>query len=624
MTGIAAVDALEANAVAALEFDTDAEAKRLEDEAGPGLARCYLNGAKFQAKVADAVQDAEVAETMEGASTFTLSLHDPDDELLQSALFAGDVRVRVDDDDYELVHIASRPPQLTLTFEDDNVDRMRSVTKPRKARRSRRVSRVGFCITMVRDTPGKRIPVFAPERGPQPITRREPPKEKAKRKRERRNGFPAGADIEVKGVRANAAQRNVLDDVLEQGVDQKVNTRCLIGGVIAVTGESAAQNLGGGDRDSVGAFQQRRSQGWPATRNVKRDAREFYRRLVPLERRYGHSRKIGWLVDQVQRSNTFGTANQGAGYDRWVSEAEHTVDAWTGGGGAGSSDSSTKRRKPYEFRRGEPGKREDTWTALGRLMQEVRWRRFMRRGVLWLVREDWLNAQPARMVLNRQSPGVQRIEFERDAGKPVQSATVTLLAKYAAVLPGDRIDLTKLGKGSGRYLVSTVRRSRFRPVVSVELKRRTLAAREPLGEQVSSTRGKGGGGAATGTLQWPTTSHVVTSGFGHRSSPGGVGSTNHDGIDIGVPVGTAVHAADGGKVVKAGPNGGYGNYVEIDHGKGLHTFYGHLSKIEVRVGQAVDKGDTIARSGNTGTSTGAHLHFGLHKDGVGRDPRTYL
>ena len=70
--------------------------------------------------------------------------------------------------------------------------------------------------------------------------------------------------------------------------------------------------------------------------------------------------------------------------------------------------------------------------------------------------------------------------------------------------------------------------------------------------------------------------------------------------------------------------GGYGNYVEIDHGGGLHSYYGHLLRSGVRVGQVVQKGERIALTNNTGSSTGPHLHFGAKKGGTAVDPMNYL
>jgi murein DD-endopeptidase MepM/ murein hydrolase activator NlpD len=124
-------------------------------------------------------------------------------------------------------------------------------------------------------------------------------------------------------------------------------------------------------------------------------------------------------------------------------------------------------------------------------------------------------------------------------------------------------------------------------------------------------------------LIWPVDG-LITSGFGPRSSPGGVGSTNHEGIDFGVPEGTPIRAAKGGTVIIASYQGGYGNYTCIDHGGGLSTCYGHQSSFAVSAGQSVDQGQIIGYSGNTGASTGPHLHFEVRINGVAQDPMGYL
>jgi len=124
-------------------------------------------------------------------------------------------------------------------------------------------------------------------------------------------------------------------------------------------------------------------------------------------------------------------------------------------------------------------------------------------------------------------------------------------------------------------------------------------------------------------LIWPV-SGTFTSGFGSRSSPGGVGSTNHEGIDIAVPEGTPIRAAKGGTVIMASYNGGYGNYTCIDHGSGLSTCYAHQSSFAVSAGQQVRQGQVIGYSGNTGASTGPHLHFEVRINGVAQDPMAYL
>ena len=128
-----------------------------------------------------------------------------------------------------------------------------------------------------------------------------------------------------------------------------------------------------------------------------------------------------------------------------------------------------------------------------------------------------------------------------------------------------------------------------------------------------------------GGYVWPCNGiRWITSKFGGRNSPGGIGSTNHKGVDIGTPMGTPVLAAKAGKVTWASSNGGYGQCVIISHGKGNSTLYGHLSGYNVKVGDMVSQGQVIAYSGNTGNSTGPHLHFGIMENDGWVDPLTYL
>lgn len=119
-------------------------------------------------------------------------------------------------------------------------------------------------------------------------------------------------------------------------------------------------------------------------------------------------------------------------------------------------------------------------------------------------------------------------------------------------------------------------------------------------------------------------SGTITSRFGSRTSPGGIGSTNHKGLDISAKQGTAIKAAASGTVIFAGYKGSLGNLVIIDSGKGVETYYGHCSKLYVSKGQKVNAGDKIAAVGQTGTATGPHLHFEVHVKGTAVNPQKYL
>ena len=155
--------------------------------------------------------------------------------------------------------------------------------------------------------------------------------------------------------------------------------------------------------------------------------------------------------------------------------------------------------------------------------------------------------------------------------------------------------------------------------VNGEETERTILSSVTLKEPVTEHRIRGTKARPTwmptGSFRWPTSGRI-SSYFGGRKSPGGIGSTNHKGIDIAVPRGTPIYAADGGTVTYSGWMSGYGYLVQIDHGNGYVTRYGHNSSLTVSVGQHVYKGQQVARAGSTGNSTGNHCHFEMQYNGA--------
>jgi murein DD-endopeptidase MepM/ murein hydrolase activator NlpD len=143
-----------------------------------------------------------------------------------------------------------------------------------------------------------------------------------------------------------------------------------------------------------------------------------------------------------------------------------------------------------------------------------------------------------------------------------------------------------------------------------------IAAQIRAHQSSSGSSGSSGSGASTSGLIWPVNG-PITSGFGWRWG------RMHEGIDIGAPCGTPIHAAASGTVIYSGWADGYGNFVVIDHGNGLATAYGHQSAIYVS-GGAVSQGQAIGAVGSTGHSTGCHLHFEVRVNGNPVDPLGYL
>ena len=136
---------------------------------------------------------------------------------------------------------------------------------------------------------------------------------------------------------------------------------------------------------------------------------------------------------------------------------------------------------------------------------------------------------------------------------------------------------------------------------------------------------QGSGNYIGGTMQWPSKASTrITSPFGMRNHPILKVPKMHTGIDIGAGSGTDILAANAGTVITAGWNNSYGYMVMIDHGGGIVTLYAHASKLLVSTGNVVARGQTIAKVGSTGMSTGPHLHFEVRLNGVYKNPLDYV
>ena len=138
--------------------------------------------------------------------------------------------------------------------------------------------------------------------------------------------------------------------------------------------------------------------------------------------------------------------------------------------------------------------------------------------------------------------------------------------------------------------------------------------------------GGGNSGGSTTGFGWPLKGGAgrISSGFGGRKSPTAGASTYHKGVDLAAPSGTPILAVGSGKVVTATYSSSAGNYIMISHGNRLYTVYMHCSRLAVSAGKQVTKGQVIGYVGSTGISTGAHLHFGVTKNGSYVNPLNYI
>lgn len=159
---------------------------------------------------------------------------------------------------------------------------------------------------------------------------------------------------------------------------------------------------------------------------------------------------------------------------------------------------------------------------------------------------------------------------------------------------------------------------------TIEQKIKELEQQRKEEEAKNNAQNNGGGAVGTGSLVWPSYCTYITSRQGPRIHPISGQYKNHGGTDIGASYGSSIYAADAGVVTTSadGYNGGYGNYVIIDHGNGMTTLYAHMSSRAVSVGQSVSAGQVIGYVGSTGASTGPHLHFEMYINGSRIDPQT--
>jgi murein DD-endopeptidase MepM/ murein hydrolase activator NlpD len=174
-------------------------------------------------------------------------------------------------------------------------------------------------------------------------------------------------------------------------------------------------------------------------------------------------------------------------------------------------------------------------------------------------------------------------------------------------------------RSSQQSMLASVRQQRHadeEDLTKMQAASAAIAAQIRAHESSAPSGGSTGGGTSSSGFIWPVNG-PITSGFGWRWG------RLHEGIDIGVPCGTPIHAAASGTVIYSGWADGYGNFTVIDHGNGMATAYGHQSAIYVS-GGSVSQGQTIGAVGSTGHSTGCHLHFEVRVNGNPVDPLGYL
>lgn len=477
-----------------------------------------LKGEKFTAKVTDAiVGDPRIRRSIDESSEISLPIHDPRGELRRSKLLETKFDIELDDLWFRFVRLNRQGDTLTLYFEDREVARTRIAPGPLKAYRDQ-ITRAEFVLMNLRQVPGPTIPFYCPElHTKQPIEKASDGRD-AEREAPilRGKGIDSGAKLTVKGVAATPEQLRLGDRALRVAEADNAPSLAMVALIMALIQESVMSNPAGGDDSSVGPLQLLDIHG-------SVESRRDVENVVHLFLTKGFTGAGG----AIQFAKTVNSPAEicarvqgnlaGAGdYAPWEGEARKWVEAFGGGTIEGSVTKTITERYAYQRK-----PNEKIWDCVKRLADEVEWRRFATAGLVYYIAETDLMRSQVRMRVNDDTPGLEAIDFDWDAGKKRDEITVKARVRDWAAPPGTVLEAEGQGAAAdGRYLVTEIDRSLFSDLATITAHR----AQKPLPEPAPETRtksidlgGKSGGTVSGGDvgarlLRWAQSQIGVTEG----------------------------------------------------------------------------------------------------------------
>lgn len=478
-----------------------------------------FKGEKFRSNVTDAVLDAEVRRTIQGASTISLTLADDKNELVTRPIFRNQFDLEVDDLWFRLQGIEDTGDGLlSLGFEARDVNRLRHRTGHLKVLR-KQLTRAEFILLMIRELRHPAVSFFSPQvHVVQPVrSKRDHRRQKADRDEQRRPGFGPGANITVKGVRANPSQVRIAEVILDTCLSLNCNFRVMSMAIACATQESNMVDLQHGDyahSDSHGPFGQW-DVAYPNNRDLVGATKGFllgtpsgdHFGIIEYEKNHP-SANFSLSIAAVQRCREDLVME----YQRWKEEANNTVKEYLGGT-TGTTTYELEKKIPYAFER---KKDENSWKAMTRLAGEVRWRVFESNGLVYYVSDEYLLKSRVRALVTPDSPGVDKITAKYHGNKEVEEATITGRAKEWAAPPGTVVRISGKGKADGRWLVHEITSSLFSEDFEASLRRPVEPLPEPPPETKTITRtvstGSAGGssGGTSGELSQVRIRHRTT------------------------------------------------------------------------------------------------------------------
>jgi hypothetical protein len=452
-------------------------------------------------RVDESLVDGSVERTMQGASTLTMNLHDPDRILLQSGMFSYQIDVKLDRFYFRLVQVQKQGDELACTFEDRVVAWLREGNTPRKASRTA-MTRAEFAYSLVREVKkGGGIDFYCPElHVKQPIAKAQQKQTPTTRKAQRDPGVARTlSGLTVKGVKATSSQIRYAERALDVADSLGAPDKAKLALIEACIVESLLSNLAGGDRDSAGILQVRASTAKPmgiSNTDVEACCNAFLTKgftgrggAISLARS-NPGMSAGQIAQAVQGS-AYPTR-----YDGVVSEAQKFVDGYQGGADSSARWASTAASTvvvPYQFQRGGTAAgqtakaKESTWDALQRLASEVQWACFVSENVCYFISEPELAKAKPSMIISEKSPGVSGIDFDIDHGKVRDIVTVHARAARWVAAPGAVVVIEDCGPADGRWIVQDMTRGLFDPDTQITLQRPTQPLPEPAPTTTTST-----------------------------------------------------------------------------------------------------------------------------------------
>jgi cell wall-associated NlpC family hydrolase len=460
-----------------------------------GIESLLVRGEKFASMIGPRIVRADLSQTLDEPLTIKLDIWDKARELLQSGLLDDKLRVVLGDTAFLMTRVAKSGDLLTIEFEDADVNKLRDFTAPLKVARGT-LSRIGFVKKLLDEKGAPKLRWYIDAGSPGSVTVEKNPLALEPVKERKPGPF---ASTQVKNQQADADQLDNIKVVLGHLFELGATKDELIMTSMCCTQESTWRNSKAHtDHDSEGLFQQRASVSTWDGGGVNREkaAELFWTQLKKAEAAAPGLEKT-LLIAAVQHP----APKYNRAYEQWQAESTKTVGAWERAFGGSQSAVATSL---YEFRRGGlDGTVENTWECLGRLADEVQYRRFIVEGVFYFLPDELLVGTGPRLLLRETSSGMLGpIDFDMDEGVDPQTCTFSIHTEQWFAPVGTCIEIADCGPANGIWLVNKVAGNLLIPhEQDIELVRPRAVLTEPPNDETVDLATESGGGRAPATGQ---------------------------------------------------------------------------------------------------------------------------